>query len=253
MHCQAVTRAGMKPTTLITGAGKRIGALLAHHLAACGHNLVLHYHHSGDEAAALATALRALPAAPTVTLVQADLAQPETLATFWRTLPPVTQLIHNASHYARDTLADFSPRQLREHLAVNLEAPLLLTQGFLAQLPPHEPGNIVVLGDGYHGWSISPEFFTYAASKHAWASLIDLLAAACAPRVRANLIALGPTLKGAMEDDALFARLIARAPLQHTGSVPELCATLDFLWASLSITGQTFSLAGGMGLHTARP
>lgn len=240
-----------KPTTLITGAGKRIGAALAQHLAGCGHDLVLHYRSAKAEAEALAAEFKADGAK--VTLLQADLENIAELGNFWEGLPPVTNLIHNASHYVRDQLGNFTPGHLRAHLVVNLEAPLLLTQGYLAQLPTGAAGNVIVLGDGYDGWTISPEFFTYAVSKHAWGGVIDLVAAACAPRARANVIALAPTMQGQGEDDALFDRLAARAPLKRTGSVAEVCAAVDFVLASPGVTGQTISLANGMGLLTRRP
>lgn len=241
-----------KPTTLITGAGVRIGAMLAQHLAAKGHDLVLHYHRSKEAAQALATTLEQAHGTK-VTLLQADLEHLEDPARFWQGLPPVSTIIHNASHYTRDRVENFSPAALRRHIAVNMEAPLLLTQGFLAQLPEGVTGNSIVLGDGSHGWSISPEFFTYAASKHIWSSLIDLLAAASAPRARANLIALGPTLMGETDTEAMFERLAARAPLKRTSSPHEVAATVDYLLASEGLTGQTLSLASGFGLRTERP
>ncbi|MES2984353.1 MAG: SDR family NAD(P)-dependent oxidoreductase [Pseudomonadota bacterium] len=241
-----------KPTTLITGAGKRIGALIARHLAARGHDLVLHYHRSGEAAQALAVELRAMREAPQVTLVQANLEDTAALGALWAGLPPCTAIIHNASHYVRDRLADMTPASLRAHLAVNFEAPLLLTQGFMAQLPTGAAGHVVVLGDGYHGWTISPEFFSYAVSKHAWASVIDLLAAAVAPRARANVIALAPTLQNG-DEAALFARLAERAPLQRVSAPDEVLATLDYLLASPGVTGQVLSLAGGVNLATVRP
>lgn len=243
----------MKPTTFITGAGKRIGAAIATHLAGQGHDLVLHYNRSKAEAEALAETLRATPTAPKVTLIAADLAQTEHLADLWKTIPPCTNIIHNASLYKRDKISSFSAADLRAHLAVNLEAPLLLTQGFLAQLPQNAQGNVIVLGDGAFRWSISPEFFTYAVSKHAWGSLIDLLAAACAPQVRANLVALAPTLPGEIDSDALFQRLAAQAPLQRTGAVSEVLAAIDYLLASPGVTGQTLHLGNGMANLTHRP
>lgn len=240
-----------KPTTLITGAGVRIGAEIARHLAAQGHDLVLHYHHSKAEAEALAADLRAAHDAR-VTLVAADLEETDALAHLWQGLPPVTTLIHNAARFLRDDIGNFTPASLRSHLAVNLEAPLLLAQGFLAQLPTGEAGNIVVLGDGSKGWSVAPEFFTYAVSKLAWESVIDLLAAAVAPRARANVIALAPTLLNASESADLYARLAERAPLKRTSAPQEVCAAIDFLLTSAGVTGQTLSLAGGFGLSTRR-
>ena len=154
--------------------------------------------------------------------------------------------IHNASRYARDTLATMTPADLRAHLAVNLEAPLILTQGFMAQLPAGAPGNILVLGDDALGWSVSPAFFSYAVSKHAWVALIELLAASVAPRGRANLIALAPTLPGALDPDGLFERLAERAPLKRTGNVEEILAAIDYLSTAAGVTGQVLHLGNGM-------
>jgi NAD(P)-dependent dehydrogenase (short-subunit alcohol dehydrogenase family) len=182
--------------------------------------------------------------------VQADLRSLDLLATWWDGLPPVSSIIHNASQYARDSLDSMTCDGLRDHMAVNFEAPMLLTQGFMRQLPVDASGSIIFLGDGYTGWTISPEFFTYALSKRAWDSAIDLLAAAVAPRARANAVALAPTLRNAWEDEALFTRLAARAPLKRTGALEEVYSAIDYLLASPGVTGQTISLANGMGLAT---
>jgi NAD(P)-dependent dehydrogenase (short-subunit alcohol dehydrogenase family) len=242
----------MQHTTLITGAGKRIGATIARHLAAQGHALVLHYHQSKAEAEVLAAELKNAHAT-TVTLVQANLSQPDTLVSFWSGLPPVTHLVHNASRFTRDSITSMTPHDLRDHLAVNFESPLLLTQGFVKQLPARTEGTVTVLGDGTIGWSISPEFFSYAISKHAWASTIELLAAACAPHARVNMIALGPTLPGAQDDDSMFTRLAAHAPLKRHGTPAEVITALDYLLAAPGVTGQIISLANGFGLSGFRP
>ena len=241
-----------RPTALITGAAKRIGSMIAEHLAQAGYNIILHYHRSGDAAQALATDLAA-QFGTTVTLVQADLSDPERLEHFWRDLPPCELLIHNASQFTRDTIDSMTAETLRQHLAVHVESPLLLSQGFMKQLPEGKTGNIIILGDGTLGWSSSPQFFSYAISKHAWGSVIDLLAAACAPRARCNVMALGPTLTGEVDDASVFNRLAARAPLKRHGSPDEVCQAIDFLLAAPGVTGQTISLANGFGLAFARP
>jgi NAD(P)-dependent dehydrogenase (short-subunit alcohol dehydrogenase family) len=239
-----------KPTTLITGSGRRIGAAIGRHLAAQGHNLVLHYATSKAEAEALATELRGRGTA--VTLVQADLANLESLAGFWKGLPPVTSIIHNASRYARDTLETMTLDDLRAHMAVNFEAPMLLTQGFMAQLPQEAAGNIIVLGDDALGWSVAPQFFSYAASKHSWRAVIELLGAAVAPRARANLVALAPTLPGESDPEGLFERLAERAPLKRTGDVVEVLAAIDYLSTACGVTGQVLGLGNGMGIAIHR-
>ena len=239
-----------KPTTLITGAGKRIGAAIARHLAGEGHDLVLHYHQSADAATRLADELRATGVA--VTLLRADLSDITALEHVWQDVPPVTQIIHNASRYTRDRLENFTAAALRDHLAVNLEAPLMLTQGFLRQLPDGANGHVVVLGDDALRWSVSPEFFTYAVSKHSLRTTLDLLAAACAPHVQVNMVALAPTLPNETDPAGMFERLAAQAPLQRTGEVDEVLAAIDFVLKSPGITGQIIGLGNGMGLATYR-
>lgn len=241
-----------RPTTLITGAGKRIGAEIAAHLAGRGHDLVLHYHRSRAEAEALAEKIRIANPHAQITLVQADLEDASALANFWAGLPPVTQIIHNASRYVRDTLTTMTTADLRAHLMVNFEAPILLTQGFLKQLPEGTQGNIIFMGDDAMRWSISPEFFSYALSKHAGRAVIDLIASAAAPRARANIIALAPTLPGVNDPEGLFERLAERAPLKRTGEIAEILATIDFLSTACGVTGQTIGLGNGMGLASFR-
>lgn len=226
--------------------------MLAEHLAAQGYDLVMHYHRSHSAAQALSEKLAA-DYSCRVTCRQADLADPASLEHFWEGLPPCTVLVHNASRFTRDTIATMTAASLRHHLAVNFESPLVLSQGFMAQLPAGTEGNIIVLGDGMMGWSIAPQFFSYAVSKHGWQAVIDVLAAACAPRVRVNMIALGATLPGELDDDGTFARLAERAPLQRYGALGEVAAAMDFFLTSRGVTGQSISLANGFGLASARP
>lgn len=238
-------------TALITGAGRRIGAVIAEHLASQGYDLVIHYHRSVVAAQELQQRLHKTYRRR-ITLKAADLADPASLEEFWAGLPPCTLLIHNASRFHRDTLAEMTAATLRHHLAVNFESPLLLTQGFMAQLPEDAAGNIIMLGDGMAGWSIAPPFFTYAASKLALSSSIDLLAAACAPRARANMIAPGLTLEGESDNDDTTQHLTERAPLHRRGTPQEVCTAIDFLLASPGMTGQIVSISNGFGLVSAR-
>ena len=242
----------MNQTILITGAGQRIGASLAEQAAALGWHVVLHYHRSRDAAEQLAAKLAHDHGVEAI-LKQADLSDAATLADFWRGLPPVTALVHNAATFERDTLATMNAADLQTQLQVNFTAPLMLTQGFMKQLPAGANGSVTLLGDGVMGWSISPEFFSYAISKQAWVGALDVLASACAPRARVNLIALAPTLPNAHDTPELFARLAARAPLQRTGEPHEVCAVLAYLLNAPGVTGQIITLANGAQLMSHRP
>ena len=54
------------PVALITGAAQRIGAAIAEQLHGAGYNIVIHYRHSADNAAALVETLNQRRAASAV-------------------------------------------------------------------------------------------------------------------------------------------------------------------------------------------
>jgi NAD(P)-dependent dehydrogenase (short-subunit alcohol dehydrogenase family) len=244
------THATTRPRALITGAAKRVGAIIAAHLAQRGYDIVLHYRHSTKEAEQLAEQLRAFGAE--VTLWCADLADLQALPALCESLPPCDVLVNNASIFMRDTVATMDTGALETHMRVNMMAPLMLIQAFAAALPSGRAGHVIMLSDGIFGWSMSPYFFSYAASKCALDSCVDLLAAALAPAIRVNSIALGPTLENANDTPELFARLAARAPLQQNSMPDDVVRTLDYLLDSPTVTGQIFSIASGMNLQTTR-
>lgn len=237
---------------LITGAGQRIGAILAECAARDGWNLVLHANRSHAAAETLAARLQREHSV-SAQVHRADLCDSEAIADFWHGLPPVTALVHNAATFERDTLASMDAATLQMQLQVNFTAPLVLTQGFMKQLLANAHGSVTILGDGVLGWSISPEFFSYSVSKQAWVGVLDVLAAACAPRARVNMIALAPTLPNANDTPEMFARLAERAPLKRTGEPADVVAALQYLLGADGVTGQVLSLAGGAHLKGARP
>lgn len=239
------------PTTvLITGAAKRVGRVLALHLAAQGHDVLVHYHHSQNEAESLAAEIRAM--GRQAALAQADLSQPEAVEAIFAAaegMPPVTMLIHNASRFERDQLASLSPDAMRAHFAVNVETPLLLTQAFAARFPKGElPGNVICLLDGMIGWSISPTFLSYSLSRLAMQDAVPLLAQELAPHIRVNGIALGATLPGAQDKPSTFAKLEWTTPLRRVSHPGEVCDAVDYLLRADGVTGQLINLSGGMNL-----
>lgn len=239
-----------RPRAFVTGAAKRIGRAICEHLAARGYDLVLHCHQSRDEAESLAQVLRAKGAEAQV--VQADLASIHQLHTLWQGVPPCDLIIHNASAFVRDSAADCDSEVLEAHAQINYLAPVILSQQFARQLPAAKKGQVIFLSDSVLGWSISPQFFSYAASKLALNSATDLLAAALAPNIRVNTIALGPTLESAHDKEGLFAKLAQAAPLKRTSAPTEVLAALDYLLAAEGVTGQILSLSGGMQLATPK-
>lgn len=240
---------------LITGAAKRVGAALAHHFAAKGWDIGLHYHRSEAEAAALAASLR--ETGRRVALLPADLGDPEACSALVRQafaeLPGLCAVIHNASLFERDRLASLTAERLQAHLAVHLQAPLLLAQQFAALLPEGTEGNLIHLTDGLYGDSLSGAFFSYCVSKLALIEVTPLLALELAPRIRVNAIGPGLTIPGVQDTEASFRWMQEQVPLQRKSNPEEICRTVDFVLESPSLTGQHLMLSGGMHLKSLMP
>ena len=110
-----------KRTAIVTGAGKRVGAEIARGLVRDGWAVVAHVHYERD----------AVPDGSVKAV--ADLADPacaDAIFAAAKALPPVRLLVNNAARFAWDSLDDFSPDELSMHMAINVQAPILLSQHF---------------------------------------------------------------------------------------------------------------------------
>ncbi len=127
-------------------------------------------------------------------------------------------------------------------------APLRLIRAFAAQCSASGNSSIINIGDGMHGWSMSPNFLTYTLSKMALADLTKLLAMELAPRIRINTIAPGAMLPSHMDKPGVFKKLARLTPLKRNSNPSELCDAVSFLLRAESLTGQCIDLSGGLGL-----
>lgn len=233
-------------TACITGAAIRVGRAIALHLAQQGWQIVIHYHTSCEQAERTLSDVRHYGVKATA--IQADLSNAndveKLIARVNDEMGVIHCLIHNASLFERQPFSELKPADLRAHLAINLEAPLLLSRDFAAQLPDAERGDIICLLDGMKDWSIAEPFLSYSLSKLGMQNAISLLKNALGPTIRINGIALGPTIKGA-KDVHTFEKLRQISALQSTSCVQEVCRTLDYLLGSTNVTGEIISLASG--------
>ena len=131
-------------------------------------------------------------------------------------------------------------------MAINLRAPLVLTQGLLAQLPAAGEANIVNLIDA-RVLNLTPHYTSYTISKAGLWVLTQHLARALAPRVRVNAIAPGPVLPHAGMSEEAFAALARATPLGRGPSVEEICRALRAILEAPAMTGS----AAGPGRRPA--
>ncbi|HUL09244.1 MAG TPA: SDR family oxidoreductase [Candidatus Acidoferrum sp.] len=241
-------------TALVTGAGKRIGRAIALDLARHGWAVAVHYRHSALEAADVVQEIE--QAGGRAVALQADLArEADTHALIARAaeaLGPLTCLVNSASLFEMDKIETVTRASWDAHIETNLRAPLVLSQGFAAQLPAGMQGNIVNMLD-QRVWNLTPYFLSYTVAKTGLWTLTQTLALALAPRIRVNGIGPGPTLPSPRQSPEQFAEQWRAMPLGRGTTPEEICAALRFIVSAPAMTGQMIALDGGQHLGWAQP
>ena len=247
-----MVRSGARPAALVTGAAGRIGAAFVEALAADGHDVALHFRTSRDDAER--TASRAREHGARVELQQADLADPvargRLVADARERLGRLDVLVNNASLFAYDDLATLEEPRWREHLEVNLTAPVFLIRDFARALAGEgrgAPGVVVNLLDQKVDRP-NPDFLSYTAARMGLAGLTAPLALALAPHVRIAGIAPGLTLPSRVHPDSDFARAQGSAPLGRGPTPDDLVSALRFILRTPSFTGQVITVDAGESL-----
>lgn len=256
-------RRAREMTALVTGAGKRLGRAMALYLARRGHDVAVHYATSQAEAEAVVAEIRAMgrrAASFHADLVtEAEVAQ--LIPAVTADLGPLTVLVNNASIFEYDRIETSTRAGWDRHLESNLRAPYVLTQGFARQCPPAvmdeqgEPlaqGLIVNMID-QRILKLTPEFSTYTIAKMGLWALTRTAAQGLAPHVRVNAIGPGPTLQGARQSAAHFARQRAATVLGRGANPADITAALGFFLDSPAVTGQFLAIDGGQHLAWQTP
>jgi len=239
---------------LVTGAGTRIGQKVCVKLAKEGFHVIVHFNRSAT--GAQETLQQVAETGGSGEQVQADLSDLQQVSSLLQEIAnatgPVQALINNASLFEPDGLDDLNCEQWDQHFAVNLKAPVFLTQGFAAQLPKGETGHVINLLDQRLS-RLNPTFFSYTLSKAALATATITMAQSLAPDIRVNAVAPGPTLRNARQSQADFQHQ-CEASLLQSGSPPsEVIDAVLFLLKSNAITGQILTVDGGQHLGWQTP
>lgn len=241
-------------TALVTGAARRIGRAIAEDLARHGFALAIHYNRSRDEAESVAASIRA--GGGRAAAVRADLTDmgevEALLGKAAAALGPVDLLVNNASLFHADSLSDFDAEEWDRHFAVHVKAPAVLARALAAALPAEREGLIVNMID-QRVWRLTPGYFSYTLSKSALWTATRTMAQALAPRIRVNAIGPGPTLKGERQQDRDFQAQLDGVLLKRGPELSEFGATVRYLWAARSVTGQMIALDGGQHLAWETP
>ncbi len=237
------------PLALVTGAAHRLGYIFAHILAEQGYAILLHYHHSRDDAESAAKKLHLLDVP--VFLAQADLSDADSALGLFGVVDsishPLRVLVNSAAIMRSADLRTLPLSAWEETMNLNLRAPFLLAQQAQSRIRAAGGGLIVNITD-VAVEKVWKGFPAYSVSKSALQSLTKLMARSFAPEVRVNAIALGLALPADDFPPEEWERLVQRLPLQRPAREEELASALEFLLKNEYITGQTITVDGGYSL-----
>lgn len=240
------------PVILITGAARRIGAVIARTLHAAGCNLALHFHRSDADMRALCAELEAARADSTLSL-QADLtdvaAAPVLVEAAVARFGRLDGLVNNAAAYSTTPFSEMTPEQWDHLLATNARAPFFLCQAAAFHLRQSH-GAIVNMTDIYARHPTADRC-VYAMSKAAVTAMTRALALELAPEVRVNAIAPGAIIwpQSPSGQDARQA-ILERTPLARCGTADEIADAVFWLLSAAGfMTGQVINIDGGRNIE----
>lgn len=231
---------------LVTGASSGIGRQVAISCAEMGATVIV----TGRDEARLGATLASL-AGVGHQAVPADLSVPDEIARVAAAVGPLDGLVHAAGIAKLVPFRMISAKHLEELLAINLHAPVLLTQALLKARALRPKCSIVLIG------SVASEIgpiasAAYAASKAALLGASRSLAQEIGSQgMRSNVIAPGyirtPMLERLGSGGALLDDLVNVAPL-GIGEVDDVAHAVVFFLSDASrwVTRSFFVIDGGI-------
>jgi NAD(P)-dependent dehydrogenase (short-subunit alcohol dehydrogenase family) len=226
-------------TAIVTGAGKRVGAVIARLLLADSWAVVAHVHHETDEVPE--GAIKAVAAL-------ADQNCAERIFSAATGLPPVRLLVNNAARFAHDAFGEFSAKEFNSHMDVNVRAAALLIEELARQ---HDGGDALVVNllDSKLA-APNPDYLSYTLSKYALAALTELAARALANRsIRVNGIAPALMLRSNGQSEKNFETMHANNPLGRGVRPEDVVDAIRYFVGATAVTGQIITIDGGQRFY----
>lgn len=247
-----------RPITLITGAGRGIGAATALHLAQTDHDVVVNY--LQDRVAAERVVGMARAAGARAIAVQADVTLEDDVTRLFATahdeLGPVTCLVNNAGATLHiGDLADTPVATIRSVIDVNLVSAILCARRAAQLMSTRRGGSggaIVNVSSAAATLGSAHEYVHYAAAKAAVDALTMGLARELAgDGIRVNCVAPGVARtdihKAAGAPDRAD-QSAARIPLGRAADPREIAVAIAWLLGpeAAYVSGAILRVAGGM-------
>lgn len=183
---------------------------------------------------------------------KADLSDPAQVNTFISTVlinfKKVDVLINNAGITKNGMSWKLSLADFQQVMAVNVQAPFQLIQGFLPAMREQKFGRIITISSVVAQTGV-PGTCAYATSKAAVLGLTKTVAKEVAQSgITVNAIALGYFNTGMIETvpQEQQEQIIQTIPMKQLGDPDSIVKTIAWLMENDYVTGQTIGLNGGM-------
>lgn len=235
----------MKPV-LVTGAAKRLGAEICRHLAAKGHDILVHYRNSEEEAKELVASLRAQNIA--AKMIYGDFSTMGSLQEFITRLlhsfPTIKGVVHNVGNYLNAGPPKTKNEDWLDLFQTNFFTPLFITQALLPSLRSQK-GRIVNIG--ITGLNTSRPFSRAAAYGNTKCSLW-FYTRSLAKDIAKDHVTVNMVSPGILENSIDIGKI--RLPMGRVATLHEVARVVAFLFEEDSnyITGQNIEIAGAFVL-----
>jgi NAD(P)-dependent dehydrogenase (short-subunit alcohol dehydrogenase family) len=235
---------------LVTGAGRRMGRVIALTLARAGANVAVNYSHSRAGALATVREIRALGVDSLA--IRADVSKPAQVRAMFRAVEKrfsrLDILVNNAGTFFQRKWDQLTEKDWDQILAVNLKGPFFCAQAAARLMTRRKRGTIVNISSlgGLEAW---PSYTHYCASKAGLIMMTRCLAKALAPHIRVNSVAPGSILFPHEERSTWTENVLKTTPLQKAGRPEDIAeAVLYLVTRGDFLTGQVIAVDGGKSI-----
>jgi len=236
------------PVILITGAARRIGAVIAQVFHEHGYTIIIHYNRSAGTADKHCMQLNQ-QRKDSCLLVQSDLNDNsglEKITDTVRSIGRLDVLVNNASSFYPTPLEDCNDLQWDDLINSNLKGPFFLSQK-LAPMLTQSKGAIVNISDMHARQSLQNHPI-YTIAKAGNIAMTKSLAKELGPEVRINSVAPGAILwpEHELDDTDKQNSVLSKVPMGRLGTESDIAQTVYFLAVEATyMTGQTIAVDGG--------
>ncbi len=235
--------------TLVTGGAKGLGAEICKTLASQGHNILIHYRSSYEEALSVRDYCCSYGVDSEV--IQGDFSSSEQVNEFISALQKrfpdsIAKLVNNVGNYSVSLPLASSDEEWRALFQSNLHTPVTLMRALMPTLIELQ-GSIINIGVAGINQVPSDTYSTaYTAAKLAlWMTTKALAKEFASQGVRVNMVS-----PGVLENTVDWKTVIKFVPMKRLGGLAEVARVVGFLLAEENsyITGQNIEIGGGIRL-----